>query len=60
MWIPDRFHAHDVPIVMNVEMRVFAAGMKDVGLYRVSGVLSEIQKLKKAFEKSEKLTFTCC
>ena len=27
------------------------AGMKDLGLYRVSGVLSEIQKLKKAFEK---------
>ena len=30
-----------------------AAGMKDLGLYRVSGVLSEIQKLKKAFEKSQ-------
>lgn len=29
------------------------AGMRDVGLYRVSGVLSDIQKLKKAFEKSE-------
>jgi len=27
--------------------------MKDLGLYRVSGVLSEIQRLKKAFEKGE-------
>ena len=27
------------------------AGMKDLGLYRVSGVLSDIQKLKKVFEK---------
>jgi len=27
--------------------------MKDLGLYRVSGVLSDIQKLKKVFEKGE-------
>jgi len=36
-------------------------GMKDLGLYRVSGVLSDIQKLKKAFEKSELiLTVVVC
>lgn len=27
-------------------------GMQDVGIYRISGLSSEIQRLKKAFEKS--------
>jgi len=37
------------------ERWMLCAGMKDLGLYRVSGVLNEIQKLKKAFEKSESI-----
>ena len=28
------------------------AGMKDVGIYRVSGLSSEVQRFQKAFEKS--------
>jgi hypothetical protein len=28
-------------------------GLDDVGIYRVSGVCSEIQRLKKLFEKSK-------
>jgi len=38
---------------------LFISGSRDLGLYRVSGVLSDIQKLKKAFEKSE-LLLHCC
>ena len=34
--------------VAEVERR----GLRDVGIYRVSGLSSEIQRLKKAFEKS--------
>lgn len=32
---------------------ILIVGMQDVGIYRVSGLASEIQRLKKAFEKSE-------
>ena len=35
--------------VTEVERR----GLRDLGIYRVSGLSSEIQRLKKAFEKSE-------
>ena len=35
--------------VAEVERR----GLRDLGIYRVSGLSSEIQKLKKAFEKSK-------
>jgi len=32
--------------------------MCEVGIYRISGVSGEIQRLKKAFEKSMTTTFT--
>ena len=35
--------------VTEVERR----GLRDLGIYRVSGLSSEIQRLKKAFEKSK-------
>lgn len=44
--------SHDAPLLIG-KGECFVAGMKDLGLYRVSGVLNEIQKLKKAFEKGE-------
>jgi len=44
--------SHDAPLLMG-KGECFVVGMKDLGLYRVSGVLNEIQKLKKAFEKGE-------
>jgi len=44
--------SHGAPLLIG-KGECFVAGMKDLGLYRVSGVLNEIQKLKKAFEKGE-------
>lgn len=32
---------------------VFFKGMEEIGVYRISGVTSEIQRIKKAFDKSK-------
>lgn len=39
-------------IVTSCADQIEKDGIDDVGIYRVSGLSSEIQKLKKAFEKS--------
>jgi breakpoint cluster region protein len=44
-----------IPLIVTACVReIESRGMKDLGLYRVSGVLNEIQRLKKAFEKSSR------
>ena len=40
-------------LVTTCVTEVERCGLRDLGIYRVSGLSSEIQRLKKAFEKSE-------
>ncbi len=43
-----------VPYLISSSIReVERRGMKEIGIYRVSGLSSDVQRLKKAFETSE-------
>lgn len=44
----------NVPLIVTTCVQeVERRGINDVGIYRISGLSAEIQKMRKAFEKSE-------
>lgn len=49
-----RREKRDIPFIISASIReVERRGMNEVGIYRVSGSASDLQKLKKSFESSE-------
>lgn len=49
-----RREKRDIPFIISASVReVERRGMNEVGIYRVSGSASDLQKLKKSFETSE-------
>lgn len=47
----------------DIEVALYFAGLDEIGIYRVSGVTSDIQQCKKLFDKSKfthHIVFGCC
>ena len=52
-----RRESRQVPLIVSTCVEeVERRGLDDLGIYRISGLSSEIQRLKKAFERSECLS----
>lgn len=53
-----RRERHDIPLIVQTCVdEVEKRGLSEVGIYRVAGVLRDVQELRMAFDSGTKLSF---